>query len=139
MPAFHVPKPVLVDLLAHASSVARICHGDRLNDMEPLSDHVQALVQGLTDLLRKEQPPDVEHDAGVVDELRQLIARADALASTTDEQLSHLVTAAEGGDRRGFNRLAHLVELTAAAVTAAAEASGRLIALVEGVPAADRA
>jgi hypothetical protein len=66
-----------------------------------------------------------------VDELRQLIARADALASTTDEQFCRVVVLSGGDDRRGFKRLAHLVELTAMAVMAASDASDKLIAAVE--------
>lgn len=72
------------------------------------------------------------------DELRQLIARADALASTTDEQFSRIVVLQEGSDRRGFRRLAHLVELTANAVVAASDASDKLIAAVERTLPSDR-
>jgi hypothetical protein len=66
-----------------------------------------------------------------IDELRQIIARADALASMTDEQFGSVVVLREGDDRRGFKRLAHLVELTAMAVMDASDASDKLFAAVE--------
>ena len=137
--ALQVPKPVLGELLAHASSAARIVgHLDdreRSPAVEQLSDHVDALVHGLGELVGghrlTDEPVQAEQETNAVDELRQLIERADALASTTDEQFSRIVVLTEGDDRRGFKRLAHLVELTAMAVTAASDASAKLIAAVE--------
>lgn len=133
-----VPKPVLVDLLAHASSAARIVghlddrHGTPL---EQLSDHVDALVHGLCELLGEHrlttEPTPSDEETDVVGEFRQLTARADALASTTREQFSRIVVLTDGDDRRDFRHLAHLVELTALAVSAAAEASSKLIATLE--------
>ncbi|HWO22451.1 MAG TPA: hypothetical protein VNO30_27020 [Kofleriaceae bacterium] len=129
---------VLVDLLAHASAAARIVgHREDSNDSnrEQLSDHVDALVHGLSELfgdhrLTDKPAPDGD-EADVVDELRQLMARADALASTTNEQFSRIVVLTDGDDRRGFTHLAHLVEMTALAVSAASEASSKLIAAME--------
>lgn len=138
-PSLHVPKLVLVDLLAHASSAARIVgHFDDREgsfSLEQVSDHVDALVHGLSELLGNhrstaELAPD-DDETAVVDELRQLMAMADALAATTDEQFSRIVVLTDGDDRRGFTRLAHLVEMTALAVSAASEASSKLIATVE--------
>jgi predicted ribosome quality control (RQC) complex YloA/Tae2 family protein len=82
--------------------------------------------------------PSTREITTAADELRQLIARADALASTTDEQFSRIVVLQEGSDRRGFRRLAHLVELTASAVVAAADASDKLIAAIERTLPSDR-
>ncbi|HWO26445.1 MAG TPA: hypothetical protein VNO30_47280 [Kofleriaceae bacterium] len=145
-PSLHVPKLVLVDLLAHASSAARVIghldgHLDDRNGattLEQLSSHVDALVHGLGQLLGghlqktvNAEPAPEHDDPDMIDELRQHIARADALASTTDEQFSRIVVLTEGDDRRGFKRLAHLVEMTALAVAAASEASSKLIATVE--------
>ena len=54
-PSLEVPKLVLVDLLAYASSAARIVghlddrHGSTA--LEQLSDHIDALVHGLCELL----------------------------------------------------------------------------------------
>lgn len=138
-PSLQVPRPALVDLLVHASSAARMV--GQLDEragapaVEQLSDHVDAIVHGLSELLGGHRPT-VEpvprgEEANAADELRQVMARADALASTTDEQFSRIVVLTEGDDRRGFRRLAHLVELTAMAVMAASEASARLIAAVE--------
>jgi hypothetical protein len=133
-----VPKPVLIDLLAHASSAARIVgHLDRGDSttLEQLSDHVDALVHGLSELFGQRRPTtNLASDQGETDptdELRQIMARADALASTTNEQFSRVVVLTDGADRRGFTHLAHLVELTALAVSAASEASAKLIATVE--------
>jgi hypothetical protein len=105
------------------------------SNLGQLSDHVDALVHGLSELfgdhrLTHKPAPDGD-EADVVDELRQLMARADALASTTNEQFSRIVVLTDGDDRRGFTHLAHLVEMTALAVSAASEASSKLIAAIE--------
>jgi hypothetical protein len=49
----------------------------------------------------------------------------------TDEQFSRIVVLTDGDDRPGFRRLAHLIEMTALAVSAAFEASSKLIATRE--------
>jgi hypothetical protein len=125
----NVPKPVLVDLLVHASSAARIVgHLDDRDDssnLEQLSDHVDVLVHVLGDLLGEhrstiELTPNGD-ETDMLDELRRLMARADALASTTNEQFSRVVVLTDGDDPRDFKRLAHLIEMTALAVMAAAE------------------
>lgn len=142
----HVPKAVLVDLLAHASSAARIVgHLDDRNgsaSLEQLSDHADALVHGLSELLcERRLTAEVARDddkTDMVDELRQLVARADALASTTNDQFSRIVVLTDGDDRRDFKRLAHLVEMTALAVSAASEASTKLIAIIERTPVQER-
>ena len=50
-PSLHVPEPALVDLLAYASSAARIVghldDRDGSTALEQLSDHIDALVHGL--------------------------------------------------------------------------------------------
>lgn len=145
-PSIHVPKLVLIELLAHASSAARIAgHLDdhaRPHALEQLADHADALVHGLSKLLvghrLTDEPVQVDEETNAVDELRQHMARADALASTTDEQFSRIVVLTEEDDRRGFKRLAHLVELTAMAVAAASDASAKLIANVERALAPER-
>jgi malic enzyme len=65
------------------------------------------------------------------DELRQLIAKADALASVTEEQFGRVIYVPAGADRRGFERVAQLVGLTATAASVALEASNRLVDAVE--------
>lgn len=145
-PSLHVPKLVLVDLLAHASSAARIIghldNRDGSPTLEQLSSHVDALVRGLSGLMGEHRPATElasEHDeTDEIDELRQHMARADALAATTDEQFSRIVVLTERDDRRGFKRLAHLVEMTALAVSAASEASSKLIATVERIRPQER-
>jgi hypothetical protein len=142
-----VPKLLLVGLLSRASSAARIV-GDLDSAAgspaaEQLSDNIDAIVHELSELLGAPQQiadpvpaddrrciiPREINDA--IDELRQLIGRADALASTTREQFCHVVVIREGDDRREVTHLAHLVEMTALAVSAASEAGSKLIANVE--------
>jgi len=90
----------LVDLLAHASSAARIVgHLDDLDDstaLEHLSDRIDALVHGLCELLGEHRltaevvPDDDETD--VVGELRQL---------TTDEPFKRIAMCRKGYVRGG--------------------------------------
>jgi hypothetical protein len=146
-PSVNVPKLVLVDLLASASSAARIVgHLDNCDDsttLEQLSNHVDALVHGLSELLGEQRlttkpaPDDEEPD--VVDELRERLETADALAWTTDEQFKRVVVTEDGDDRQGLRRLGHLVELTAMAVSAASKASAELIATLQRDPSQERA
>lgn len=159
-PSREVPKLALVDLLARASSAAHIV--GRLEDcdgstaVEQLADHIDALVHGLCELVGEHRragelapgngehrragamaPGDGEMDA--FGELRQCMARADALAWTTDEQFSRVVVLADGANRPGFARLAHLIEMTALAVSSAADASAKLIATLERDVSQERA
>src|SRR5215207_9009996 len=54
-PSLQVPRPVLVDLLVHAWSAARVVghlgDADGSQAVAPLSDHVDAIVHGLSELL----------------------------------------------------------------------------------------
>jgi len=143
-PTIPVPRTVLIELFARASSAARIIGylGDRGSPVvERLIGHVDAIAQELGELLgavhltveplrtdAEKTPSGALSRAG---ELRQLMAKADALATATDEQFCRVVVLRDGDDRRGFRRLAHLVELTAMAVVAASDASDKLIAAVE--------
>ena len=99
-PSLHVPDLVLVDLLAHASSAARIVghlddrHGS--TTLEQLSDHIDALVHGLSELLGEHRltadvAPDDE-ETEVVGGLRQL---------TTDEQFKRIAMCRKGYVRGG--------------------------------------
>jgi len=65
------------------------------------------------------------------DELRQLIAKVDALASVAEDQFGRVIYVPDGEDRRRFERVAHLVGLTATAALAALEASNKLVDAVE--------
>lgn len=133
------PKPVLVDLLAHASCAARIVgHLDDFDDpstLEQLSDHVDALVHGLSELLGRHRvtgdPAPDDNEQEMLEELRLLMARANALASTTNAQFSRVVVLTDRDNPQDFTHLAHLVEMTALAVTAASEASSKLIDALE--------
>ena len=125
----------LVDLLVHASSAARLVGhlGNSDDALKQLSNHIDALVHGVSALLDEHrQIPELAPDeTAVIAELRHFMGMADALASTTDEQFSRIVVLTDGDDRRGFRRLAHLVGMTALAVSAASDASSKLIAAVE--------
>lgn len=57
-----------------------------------------------------------------LDDVRLLVARADALSHATEEQLDNLVRP----DRRGIERVAHLATATAEATTAALAAVDEL-------------
>jgi hypothetical protein len=137
---------VLVDLLAHASSAARIVgHLEDSDDsnLEQLSDHVDALVHGLSELFGEHRPTTKpapgEEEPDLADELRERLETADALAWTTDEQFKRVVVIEDGDDRQGLKRLGHLVELTAMAVSAASKASSELIATLQPAPSQERA
>jgi hypothetical protein len=119
-----IPETVLVDLLTHATSAARIVgHSDALAAGE-LADHVDAIAHELGELLGEPHPSAPLSER--IDELRQLIARADALATATGDVLDDVRS--EGNDRRRFERLAHLLGATLDAVRAAAEAGDKLAA-----------
>ena len=140
-----IPRRTLVELFARAASAARLTsylsqHG--APTVERLAGHVDAIYLELSEILGAyhltveplrpaEEPAPPADPLAAADDLRLLIARADALAATTDEQFSRVVILKEGDDRRGFRRLAHLVELTTAAVMDASDATDRLIAALE--------
>ena len=69
--------------------------------------------------------------ANAANELRQLIAKTDALASVAEDQFCRVIYVPDGADRRGFERVAHLVGLTATAALAALEASNKLVDAAE--------
>jgi hypothetical protein len=66
--------------------------------------------------------------ADAVDELRQLVAKVDALAHATEDLFDQVIWVEDADDRRRLERLAHLVGATAEAVEAAVEASDELAA-----------
>ena len=66
--------------------------------------------------------------ASAVDDLRQLVAKADALAHASEELFEHVIQVEDRDDRRRLERLAHLVGATAEAVGAAVEAGDELAA-----------
>jgi hypothetical protein len=69
-----------------------------------------------------------------VDELRQLIAQADALASAA-EDLFCRVRSENGTDRRHLERMTHLLGLTAVGVQAASQAGDKLaVAVSKALP-----
>lgn len=64
--------------------------------------------------------------AGAVDDLRQLIARADALANAAEDMFNNPIGVKDREDRCRLERVAHLVGATVAAVHAAKEAGDEL-------------
>jgi hypothetical protein len=64
--------------------------------------------------------------AGALDELRQLIARADALASAAESFFDEVFEIDDEEDRRRLERVAHLIGATASAVQAALLAGDEL-------------
>jgi len=64
--------------------------------------------------------------ANAVDDLRQLVAKADALAHATENLFEQVIWVEDGDGRRRLERLAHLVGATAEAVQAAVEAGDEL-------------
>ena len=66
--------------------------------------------------------------ANAVDDLRQLIAKADALAHASEDLFEQVIWVEDGDDRRRLERLANLVGATAEAVQAAADAGDELAA-----------
>ncbi|MEO7729648.1 MAG: hypothetical protein ABIY55_01645 [Kofleriaceae bacterium] len=73
-----------------------------------------------------------------VDDLRQLIAKADALAYATEDLFDQVLWSDDDDDPRRPERLAHLIGATASAVQAALEASDKLaVDLAAHQPGAD--
>lgn len=67
-----------------------------------------------------------------VDDLRQLIAKADALATATEDMFNNPIAVKDREDRCRLERVAHLVGATAAAVQAAKEAGNELASALAG-------
>jgi hypothetical protein len=61
-----------------------------------------------------------------VDDLRQLIAKADALATATEDMFNNPIAVKDREDRCRLERVAHLVGATAEAVQAAKKAGDDL-------------
>jgi response regulator RpfG family c-di-GMP phosphodiesterase len=70
--------------------------------------------------------------AGAVDDLRQLIARADSLASATEDMFNNPIEVKDRKDRSRLERVAHLVGATAEAIQAAKRAGDELASVLAG-------
>jgi len=82
-----VDRDALEELLKHAASAARLAgHGDKLAD--GLADHVDAIAHVLGEILG--EPGPIAPLSERVDWLRQLVARADALASALGEMFDEV-------------------------------------------------
>ena len=129
-----IDKNALVVLLDHATSAARFVgyHDDLA--LGPLADDVDAIVHLLGELLSTPAPrpgapstdAPVRDIANAIDDLNQLLARADALAHAAEDLYDGVVPTDGRGARRHRERLAHLIGNTAEAVTAALEATGQI-------------
>jgi hypothetical protein len=76
----------------------------------------------------KQAPAPTFNVADAVDDLRQLVAKAEALASAAEDLFEQVIWVEDGDDRRRLERLAHLVGATAESVRAAVEAGSQLAA-----------
>jgi len=68
--------------------------------------------------------------AAAVDDLQQLVAKADALAHASEDLFERVIWGGELEDRRQLERIAHLIGATAEAVEIAVEAGHELAALL---------
>ena len=64
--------------------------------------------------------------ASAVDDLRQLVTKAEALAHASEDLFEQVIWVEDADDRRRLERLAHLVGATAEAVDAAVAAGSEL-------------
>jgi len=64
--------------------------------------------------------------AGAVDDLRHLIARAEALATAAEGLFDDVIHVEDEDERRRLERVAHLISATVSAVQSALEASDEL-------------
>jgi hypothetical protein len=121
---------ILERLLKHAVSATRLVGS--IDDgvggtlAGPLFEEIDAITHELSELLGS--PHRLAAPAGnAVENLRQLISKAEALANATEDLFFDGGIRAEGDeDRRRIERLAHLVSATAEAVLVALEAGDKL-------------
>ena len=144
-PTIPVPRTVLVELFARASSAARLTSylGERGSPIvERIAGHVDVIYHELSELIGAyhltveplrpaEEPAPPADPLAAADALRLFIGRADALAAATDGYFAQGDSFGDASNRRDSRRIAHLVELTAAAVAEASDATDRLIAALE--------
>jgi hypothetical protein len=126
-----VETEILETIFLHAKGAARIAsfldNAIVLGALNKSINEIGRLVAGLLgkpyapksmkELTRGDEP---EFDVAIaVDDLRQLVARADALASAAERLLDEMSWSKGGVDRRRFERLAHLIGATFDAVQSA--------------------
>jgi hypothetical protein len=92
---------------------------------------IQTDAHSITTMPAKNALPPVSVTFNVVDavdELRQLLARADAIAHASENLFEQVIWVEDGDDRRRLERLAHLVGAAAEATQAAVESGDDLAA-----------
>jgi transcriptional regulator with XRE-family HTH domain len=93
------------------------------------------LVEASLRVLASGRPSELEPHldvANAVDDLRQLIAKADALVTAAEDLFEQVIWVERDDDRRRLNRLAHLVSATGAAVRIAVESGDKLAVELSG-------
>lgn len=91
----------------------------------PLSDDIDAIAHTVGELL--DNPPAIPVPVeNLVDNLCQLISKADALAYAADDLFDDVMWVKDGAQTRRFERLSHLVGAAAEAVLVAMEAADKL-------------
>jgi hypothetical protein len=115
----------LEKLLELAASAAR-----RIGTLDdpaagPLSDDIDAIAHAVGELLDNPPPIPVPVE-NLVDDLCQLISKADALAYAADDLFDDMMWVKDGAQTRRIERLSHLVGAAAKAVLVAMEATDKL-------------
>ena len=145
-----IDTEILETIFTHATTAARhagyIDNVDNVVDIDDIDDAIDALIKSINEICRvvagllgKSYAPqpagapieDGEPEfnvANAVDDLRQLVAKADALANAAESLLDEMIWVNDDADddRRRRDRLAHLVGTTSEAVLEAMEVGDRL-------------
>jgi hypothetical protein len=120
--ASHIDHDVVVDGVVVRDELAK-ASGELRRIIEELLDESDGMPLGEESVTADEPPFEV---ADAVDEVRQLIARADALAHAAEGLFDGIIWSKEEGSRHQVERAAHLVGATAEAVRTAVAAGDRL-------------
>jgi len=139
-----IDTETLETIFTHATTAAR--HAGYLDDIDDIVETVDPLTTSINEICRvvagllgksyapqpaREPTQDGEPEfnvANAVDDLRQLVAKADALANAAESLLDEMIWVNDDDydDLRRRERLAHLVGTTSEAVQEAMEVGDRL-------------
>lgn len=133
-----IETKILENIFTYATNAARLIDDMDKNIVDDeLSESVNQICRTVARLLGKSydaepeeastQDGEFEFDvADAVDDLRQLVARVDALITAAESHLDEMIWSDDDVNRRQLERLAHLVGATGDAVENAMEASDQL-------------